>query len=189
MISTMSANQPLCRAKFGRISGILAFLSILHSLLNHSKNAQFMDEVILWLRHYIMVTSLVAAVVAMTFREPFGLDQRFEPLLVERRDPQAPDAKTLETAPDVGLKPTLDLLPFLAGRKPLSDIGSIAFRYMGPSSSYTPDSSDDTEVSLHSMGQVKPSLVQDIILFCSIANPAKPSLRDDDSVQLLPDLQ
>lgn len=132
---------------------------------------------------------MAAAVVAVAFREPSGLDQRLEPLIVERQDPQAREAKALENLPDVGLKPTLEILPFLAGRKPLSDIGSVAFRYMGPNSSYTIDSSDDTGVSLPSVGKVEPSFAQDIVLLYSIANPAKPSLGDDDSVQLLPDIQ
>lgn len=159
---------------------MFAFLSLLHILLSHSKNEPLKDEVISWLRVYIMITS-VAAIVVMATQNPSNPDPQLEPLLVERTNPRASEAKLQEKLLGLVEKPTLDVLPFTARQNTLSDTGSVAFGNMGPSSTCPSNSSEGSNMSLQPTGRVKSRLSKRMVRILSILHPARSSSDDGSS--------
>lgn len=126
-----------------------------------------------------MFTS-VAAIVVTAAQNPSNPDPQLEPL-VERTNPRASEARIQETLLDIVEKPTLDVLPFTARQNTLSDTGSVALGNMGPSSAYSSNSSEGTEILLQPTGRVKSGVSTILVNISSTLNPARSSSDDGSS--------
>ncbi|CAM1507278.1 Fc.00g069190.m01.CDS01 [Cosmosporella sp. VM-42] len=190
-VTALAYRAALQAANFGRIAITIALLSAIYTLQNTTQNAPLLDQIVSCLRHYIMVTSMVAAVLAMVFRVP-PRNGSMEPFPVEETNPLAVEATTASLRNSLDLMTasyaTLDVLLPSTTQTGLSDVGSVAYDNMGPGSTCPGCSSNGgTEVSLRSTGRVKLGLTQSVVRWSSIAIPT--SKADDASTEAQPDTQ
>lgn len=190
-ILVLAYKPVLQAANFGQVAVLLALCCVAHRIFSRTHALQLtdekllLDELISCLREYAVMMACLGSAICMACPSPMQRPS-VDPLPVEQRDPLASNAPSLCQYQDLGQ--SCDLSSQSDKLECISDVGSLPFRHVGPTSSYSEASEYSVLTLSSSGGRVDPVLAMSIFQLSMKMN-AVMSTRDEDASSTEPQLE